>query len=162
MVEHKLINSNISSCSDATLSLSPAVFFLFFIYPFNNLYFVSLLSFLFLTHFVHLFPSQILLMLLHLMNIFLFFQSSLKHFFSFISLMDALFCQFSLSFSPCHSSAIHWSFFCSFSVSSGGVSWEGQLIYGPKKGTTSQSNAVSGLLFVPFSSWLIKLTPKIH
>jgi len=51
-----------------------------FFYAFNNLYFVSLLFFLFLTHFVHLFPSQILL---HLMNLFLFFSEFFKAFLLF-------------------------------------------------------------------------------
>lgn len=113
-----------------TLTLSESFFFyLFFFSPLR-----------FITHFVHISPSQILLLLLNLMNLFLFFQSSVRHFFPFIFLMDVLFCHiFPLFFSTCHSSAIHWSFFCSFSVSSGGVSWEGQLIYGPKKGTASHS-----------------------
>lgn len=35
----------------------------------------------------------------------------------------------------CHSAAILWSLIISLVFSSGGVSWEGQLIYAPKKGT---------------------------
>lgn len=134
-----------------TLSNIHYIFFILFLF-----------SLLFLTHFVHLSPSQILLLLLHLMNLFLFFQTSLIHFFSFISLMNVLFCSLFLSLSfLSHSLIILLFFFCFFW---GCILRRTANIWAKERYSLPQSNAVcrpASCLYL-FSSWLIKLTPKIH
>lgn len=82
----------------------------------------------------------------HLISLFYVFQSFvLKASLLFTLVLSCLLFRRALPlFHLIHSAAIHWSLcpFSSLLFSSGGVSWEGQLIYPPKKGTNTSCTGV--------------------